>query len=572
MDFYKETFKAWKDWPSIDKSLKQELLNLDDETAREVFSAQLQFGTSGLRGIMGVGTNRMNLHVIDHVTRALAKYIHSQKKLNMNADPKVVIAYDSRHNSRNFAERTAKVLSDAGIEVFLFSALVPVSVLSFAIRKLACDYGIMITASHNGKEYNGYKVYNSLGGQILPDEANAIHEFIDKEEFFAEEGPFILPGRLFGKGQIHQIYDEVMEDFIAKTVALDTKEKVSDLRIIYSPLNGTGLVPVRESLSRIGVGEIIVVADQEQPDGDFPTCPQPNPELAQVYQLGLDLLKEKDGDLLIVTDPDCDRTGMATKDHIFTGNEIAMLLFDYLCKRALTKNDLFAARSIVSSPMLDKIAETYNIGVRETLIGFKYIAELVDQEERNFFFGFEEGNGYMAATHVRDKDGVSTAMLLAEMAAYYKEEGTSLTSALKSLHKEYGNFAAKVISFHFAGLAGQERREKIMQHLKDKRDKEGCDSKWFGMKPTAIVDYGQQEILTAKGVAPYEDLPEADIMELRYPGEKKIIIRPSGTEPKLKAYLMTKGRHEWKTNSDLAKMDQEVSDFIYNIQNHIMEG
>lgn len=572
MNFFEEMFNTWKEYHTLDETLRSELLSMDEEAAREAFSTHLQFGTSGLRGIMGVGTNRMNEYVIDHVTRGLADYILDCKaEEDEMQNPKVVIAYDSRHNSRLFAEKTADALSKAGIDVFLFSSLVTVSILSFAIRKLKCDYGIMITASHNSKEYNGYKVYNSKGGQILPQEADAIHDFIEREPFFSEpSGVIEKTWERVHEGEISEVYDEVVEAFIAETMKYDTKEKVEDLKVVYSPLNGAGLIPVREVLSRLGVGNLTVVPEQEFPDGDFPTCPEPNPENKQVYDLGLELLRAEDADVLLVTDPDCDRVGLATKTKIFTGNEIAMLLFDYLCKRARTNGNLFAARSVVSSPMLDSIAKKYDIAVRKTLIGFKYIAALIDEEDREFFFGFEEGNGYLATTYIRDKDGISTAMLLANMAAYYKEQGVELEDVLKDLYREHGYFVTDVVPFHFEGLLGEERRERIMDHLRQKKDTEGCNVKWFGRKPEAIIDYAQQEKLTLKGIEAYEDLPTSNIVEVRYPQDEKIIIRPSGTEPKLKAYLISKGRHAWKAKLDMSKMDEEVSDFIYDIQNEMM--
>lgn len=574
MEFFKENFDLWKASPFVDKSLKDELLALDEKEAREVFSSHLQFGTSGLRGVMGVGSNRMNVHVVDRVTRGLSKYILDRfSELNKRKTPRVFIAYDSRHNSRIFAERAAERLSDAGIEVFLFSDLIAVSILSFAIRSLQGDYGIMITASHNSKEYNGYKVYGQKGGQILPDEAEKIQEFIDKEPFFPDR-PARSKASLknLGRSGVHEIYDQVLEAYLAETLKYRTKEKMDGLKVLYSPLNGTGLVPVRKLLLDLGLGSFKVVPDQELPDGDFPGCSQPNPEKEEVYGPGLDLLEEEGADILMVTDPDCDRIGLAIRNKIFSGNEIAMLLFDYLCKRADIGEDVFAARSLVSSPMLDSIAEKYGIPVRETLIGFKYIADLMDREEKKFFFGFEEGNGYLAVRHVRDKDGISTAMLLAEMAAYYKEAGQTLDQVLKSLYKEHGYFATAVASFHFDGLAGQARREKIMAKLRQRVGLKACQEKWFGQEATAIIDYDRQERFSPEGVEAYEDLDQADILKIQYSQGRSIIIRPSGTEPKLKVYLLSKARYRWKAEADLDRMDREVSDFIYKIQSEMMGG
>lgn len=585
MKDFEHRIERWRKEKNLDVALKAEMEELSEIELKEAFEKDLHFGTSGLRGIMGVGSNRMNVHVVDRASRGLASHILKGDTTNIGegSEPRidagkngfaVAVAYDSRHNSRRFSEVTAAALIKQGIDVYLFEREVPVSVLSYAIRKLECDYGIMITASHNGKEYNGYKVYDFRGGQILPPEAEEIFSCIEKEQIFDDGGLMSLKFRK--KGELFRIYENIMEGFIANTVAISTKEDVSDLRIVYSPLNGTGLIPVREVFSRLGIHEVSLVEEQMMPDGDFPTCPRPNPEKEEVYELAVKQMNENDSDIAIVTDPDCDRIGIATKDKIFTGNELAIILFEYMCNRAKTGSGLFAARSIVSSPIVDRIADDHDIYLKTTLIGFKYIAGLIDSEKEKFFFGFEEGNGYLAADFIRDKDGVSTAMLVAEMAAYYKGRGLTLAEVLKKIYKRYGYFKEKVLEFNFQGLAAEERREILMKSLRDRIDEEGLKTKWFGDNVERITDYSLQKQYFREGrktaAREYAELPKANIIEFEYKNGKKLIVRPSGTEPKLKAYIFAKAGRASSAQSTLKDLDEKFSAFVQSRQMDIWEN
>lgn len=576
MKNYMNKYESWLLCENLPLPMREELVSIKDDLSaiREAFEGELNFGTSGLRGIMGVGTNRMNSLIVHRVSRAIAKYLLRDESLyHESKHPICIIAYDSRHNSRSFAFVAARALADRGIEVKLFDQLVPVSMLSFEIRRINADIGIMITASHNSKEYNGYKVYNSYGGQILPDEAVEIQEYIERESLFykgnlspldsfmTEEIPFLMEDYQnstnrkyirYTHKNITWIYRESMDAFVDMCVQNSVGERNLDsLRVVYSPLNGAGLVPVREVFQKLGIKSMTAVKSQMLPDGNFPTCPRPNPERREVYGLGQEILKDEKGDLLIVTDPDCDRVGMAERDRIFTGNETAILLLDYLCKKKCsyegTIPDCVMIRSIVSTPLADKIAADYGMKIERTLVGFKYIAKKMEKLNNKFFFGFEEGNGYAAIRNIRDKDGVSTAMLLAEMAAEYKAKGSSLERELSYIYRKYGAFKERVIEFTFQGIDGNMKRQDIMERLR--RNGGAC--------------FPEEEIINIKDYLNEEDkeVGRANVMEFSFAEGRKMIVRPSGTEPKIKIYLFAEHKRVKKAEALLEDMS-DLLEFI----------
>lgn len=557
MDKILKNYKKWIENPNMPESLYSELEAMSDDHNKieEAFYKELEFGTSGLRGIMGPGSNRMNCFVVAKVTQGLSNYIN---KILKNAETNikkssVVISYDSRINSREFAQITAEVLSANNITAYIFKDILPVSLLSYAIRQLGCDYGIMITASHNPKEYNGYKVYNRHGGQILGNEPSLILDEINKLDIFADV-------RKGTDENIVWLGDEIKDKYVKETVAksIGGNRYTDDLKVVYSPLNGAGRVPVTEVLRGIGVKEMAIVPEQEMPDGNFTTCPKPNPERPEVYQLGQKLLKKLKGDVLIVTDPDCDRIGVATANTILTGNHLAVLLFDYICRSKKLPENPVAVRSIVSSPLVDAIAEDYGVEMENTLIGFKYIGEKMDKLKERYIFGFEEGNGYLAFDHMRDKDGVSTAMLVCEMAAEYKAQGLTLEKALKKIYKKYGYYGEKVINYGFEGKEGLERREKVMAYLRG--DVENCLK---GYEIKTVVDYKlQQKHFVDMGIGSYTKLPVANILEYHIEKGQKFIVRPSGTEPNLKVYLFARSKYPGGITKRIEKMEEEITQIV----------
>ncbi|MEE1039081.1 MAG: phospho-sugar mutase, partial [Eubacterium sp.] len=467
-------YNRWVNHEDMPADLLEELNDMKDDHKKieEAFYKDLEFGTSGLRGIMGPGNNRMNDFVVARATQGLANYM--KKTLDFsnweNDMPSVVISYDSRFNSRKFATITAEVFSANGIKAYIFEEMMPVSLLSFAVRHLGCQYGIMITASHNSKEYNGYKVYNRHGSQIIGDEPKLILNEIDALDIFKDVKAGLDDNVVWLDGELKDIFVEkalVNSLRYGKESEYEGPRDIENLKVVYSPLNGSGRVPVLDVISKLGVKEIYTVAEQLEEDGSFATCPKPNPEKPEVYELGRKLLAEKNADILIVTDPDCDRIGVATGEKVLSGNQLAVLLFDYICrhKKPLPRRAV-AVRSIVSTPLVDAIAADYGVEIQETLIGFKYIGEKIDQLGKDYIFGFEEGNGYLAFDHMRDKDGVSTAMLVCEMAAEYKAQGLTLDKALKKIYKKYGYYGERVVNYTFSGIEGLKRREEIMNYLR----------------------------------------------------------------------------------------------------------
>ena len=540
----KKQYEKWLAQPNLDVDIKAELeaMKGDDDAIYEAFYRDLEFGTAGLRGVMAAGTNRMNIYVIRRVTQGLANYMNSRFE-----NPSVAISYDSRNNSRLFAETTAAVLTANGIKAYIYKQLMPVSGCSFAIRHLGCDMGIMITASHNPKKYNGYKVYNKNGCQILGSDPKDILAEIEKVDIFDDVKSMSFEEALENGAEF--ISEEVEKAYLEKAYSYSLPSvDLKDFKVVFTPLNGAGLMPVTWILDKAGVGNTYVVPEQEEPDGNFPTCPSPNPEEHDVYDLAIKLNEEKDADIIIATDPDCDRVGIAqktSKGYTYPrGNHIGVLLFDYICRNKELPKDPVMIRTIVSTPLVDRIAADYGVEVQQTLIGFKYIGEKIDQLGERYVFGFEEGNGYLAGDYVRDKDGVSTAMLVAQMAAYHKSRGMDIEQVMEELYGKYGTYLENVISFTFDGSAGAKKMQEIMAFFRESED-------FLGKKMISRLDYLEQD-----------ELPKENIMEYVFEDESKVIVRPSGTEPKIKIYLFARGEDEAKAQAIIKENEERMRELM----------
>lgn len=518
-----------------DGTLRAELDEMDDRQIDNAFFRDLTFGTGGLRGIIGAGTNRMNIYTVRRATQGLADYLNSTNLPKVTA-----IAHDSRHKGELFSSEAARVFAGNGIKVLLYPRLEPTPALSWAVRYYNCGAGICITASHNPAKYNGYKVYGADGCQITPEAAKAIYEHIQTTDTF-DDVKIAGYEEAVASGMIQTIPDKCLSDFVDAVTVLRPGNDVSKLRLVYTPLNGSGLEPIRLLFDRMGIRDVTVVLEQKNPDGDFPTCPYPNPEIREAMERGLDLCKTVRPDLLIGTDPDCDRMGVAVADQsgryqLITGNEMGVLLFDYICRTRTEKgtmpDDPVAVTTIVSTDMAAPIAEHYGVELRRTLTGFKYIGEQIGQLEaeghpERFIFGFEESYGYLSGTHVRDKDAVNAAMLACEAAAWYQQRGMSLLDGLNKLYEEYGWYKNDLLSFSFEGAEGMKKMQGLMRSLRQEPPAMAGGSKVIG-----YTDYETGRM----GFIP------ADVLEYRFEGGAKAVVRPSGTEPKLKVYLSVKGR------------------------------
>ena len=539
MEMAQKRYELWRAQVQ-DPELAAELVAVEGNDAEimDRFYRDLEFGTGGLRGVLGAGTNRMNIYTVRKATQGLADYLNST-----DLPKKVAIGYDSRINSDVFAKETACVFAANGIKVRIFSELMPVPVLSYAVRELKCEAGIVITASHNPAKYNGYKAYGPDGCQLNPDAAAVVLDYMTKTDIFTgvkhvsfEEG--------MEKGLIEYIPESLVQAFLDRVYSLRVnKDAHSDLHVVYSPLNGSGNRCVRSILDRMGV-KTTVVPEQEKPDGNFPTCTYPNPEEKATLELGIKLCKELDADLVLATDPDCDRVGCAVKHNgeyiLPTGNEAGVLMLDYICR---CKKELgtfpanpVAVKSIVSSPLADEVAKYYGVEMINVLTGFKYIGEqvtiLADKgEPERFLLGFEESYGYMTGDHVRDKDGVNGAMMIVEMAQYYKQKGMTLIDALEEIFSRHGIYNAQVKGYNFEGADGMEKMKNIMASLR-----QNPLSEVAGYKVVGYADY-QTGKRTVNGVESEIGLPLSNILEYNLENNLKVIVRPSGTEPKIKVYL-----------------------------------
>ncbi|MCH5203370.1 MAG: phospho-sugar mutase [Oscillospiraceae bacterium] len=546
MDIQKE-YKLWLEKAVEDPDLKTELEQIKDkpEEISDRFYRELEFGTAGLRGVIGAGTNRMNVYTVKKATQGLAEYI-----LSSGIEKSVAIAYDSRIKSTYFAESAAEVLAANGIKVHIYKELMPTPMLSWAVRHLKCGAGIVVTASHNPAKYNGYKVYGADGCQMTSEAADAVLAKINNIDTFSGIKSMDFKAAV-ESGAVSYMGDSVIDAYIAKvkeqSLHMDIVAK-SGLKVVYSPLNGTGNKPVRRILSEIGVTNVVVVPEQENPDGNFPTCPFPNPEIREALAVGLKLCDKEKPDLMLATDPDCDRVGIAVPDgdgyELFTGNETGALLLEYVCRERkelgrMPKNPV-AVKTIVTSDITKAIAKKYGVELREVLTGFKYIGEQVGLleaagEEDRYIFGFEESYGYLAGGYVRDKDAVVASMLICEMAAFYRSKGISMIEARKRLYDEYGVFLNKVENFGFEGEAGMTKMKEIMANLRS-----SSISNIGGLKVLATADYKSSVRKEADGTTSEIKLPKSDVITYYLEDDASIIIRPSGTEPKIKVYYTTK--------------------------------
>lgn len=547
-----EEYRRWLEADLVDFDLKRELREIsgDEEAIRERFAKSLEFGTAGLRGTLGAGTNRMNIWVVRQATQGVADWVKTQ-----GGSQTVAISYDSRLKGWSFARDAASVLAANGIKVWIYEELMPVPALSFATRYYHCNAGIMLTASHNPAQYNGYKAYGPDGCQMTDDAAAVVYASIQKTDVL-NGAKYMSFSEGVEKGLIRFVSEDCKSAFYEAVESRQVRPglcRTAGLKLVYSPLNGTGLVPVTRVLQDIGISDITIVPEQEYPNGYFTSCPYPNPEIYAALEKGLMLARETGADLMLATDPDADRVGVAVRCpdgeyELVTGNEMGVLLLDYIASGRIEKGSMpkrpVAVKSIVSTPLADKVAEHYGVELRHTLTGFKWIGDQILQLEKageaeRFIFGFEESYGYLAGDYVRDKDAVVASMLICEMAAYYRSVGSSLKERLEELYRDYGRYLNAVDSFEFPGLSGMDKMASIMEKLRTEPPKE-----FAGKAVVRVKDYEKTE---------ETGLPRANVLIYELSDGATVIVRPSGTEPKIKAYYTTLGK-----NLEEAKKEKEA--------------
>lgn len=563
-----ELYQSWRKNAVDDPDLQSELsaIENDAEAIQDRFYRDLAFGTGGLRGVIGAGTNRMNIYTVRKATQGLANYVKEAF-----SEPSVAISYDSRIKSTDFAKAAAEVLAANGVKVHIYTELKPTPMLSFAVRALHCSAGIMVTASHNPAKYNGYKAYGSDGCQMTIDAADAVLAKINALDIFndVKHMPF---DEALAAGMISYIGDDVIEDYFRNVLAQGINTDLcakSGLKIVYTPLNGTGNKPVRTILNRIGIQEVTVVKEQENPDGNFTTCPYPNPEIREALQLGLQYCDQVKPDLLLATDPDADRVGIAVPDGkggyaLFSGNEVGAMLLEYICEQRIQKDTMpkhpVAVKTIVTTDIVEAICKAYGVELIEVLTGFKFIGEQIGfleakGEEDRYIFGFEESYGYLAGSYVRDKDAVVASMLICEMAAYYRTKGISMMQARENLYQKYGVYVHTQHSFTFEGESGMIRMQNIMEHLRTNRP-EQIDN----LKVIQFADYEKQvSIDLTTGTETAITLPQSNVLSFTLEQGAKVIIRPSGTEPKIKAYYTTTAATEAEAVAKKDELDAAFS-------------
>lgn len=561
-------YQSWLENAVDDPDLQLELkaIATDTEAIQDRFYRDLAFGTGGLRGVIGAGTNRMNIYTIRRATQGLADYVKEAF-----AEPSVAISYDSRIKSTDFAKAAAEVLAANGVKVHIYTELKPTPMLSFAVRALHCSAGIMVTASHNPAKYNGYKVYGSDGCQMTIDAADAVLAKINALDIFRDVKHIPFEEAL-ASGMISYIGEEIVEEYFQNVLEQSINPNLcagSGLKIVYTPLNGTGNKPVRTILNRIGIQDVTIVKEQEQPDGNFTTCPYPNPEIREALQLGLQYCDQVKPDLLLATDPDADRVGIAVPDGnggyaLFSGNEVGAMLLEYICEQRVEKGTMpahpIAIKTIVTTDIVDAICKAYGVELREVLTGFKFIGEQIGfleekGEENRYVFGFEESYGYLAGTYVRDKDAVVASMLICEMAAYYRTKGISMIQARENLYKKYGVYVHTQHSFTFEGESGMIRMQNIMEHLRTHRP-EKIDT----LQVIQFADYEKQISVDLKtGTETAITLPKSNVLSFTLEQGAKVIVRPSGTEPKIKAYYTTTAATSEEANAMKEALDTAFS-------------
>ncbi len=543
MNSVETLYRRWLAQPGLPEDLAAELRSVegDADAINDRFYRDLAFGTGGLRGVIGAGTNRMNLYTVRKATQGLADYLNAT-----DLPKKVAIAHDSRNKGELFARETARVLAANGITACLYPRLEPTPALSWAVRDLGCGAGVCVTASHNPAKYNGYKVYGADGCQITLEAAEKILAAIESIDIFdgvktVDYDEAAADGRIvtIGEDCINRFVDAVYAQRVGDGAGIDS------LKLVYTPLNGSGLECVKKLLAKLGVTHLTVVPEQEQPDGNFPTCPYPNPEIREAMEKGLELCAKVQPDLLLGTDPDCDRCGTAVPDgkggyRLITGNEMGILLLDYICRTRLARGtmpkDPVAVTTIVSTDMATPVAAKYGVELRRTLTGFKFIGEqigLLEEEGRadRYIFGFEESYGYLSGAHVRDKDAVNATLLICEAAAWYAQQGMTLLDAMEALYREFGYYRNGLCSFTFEGESGMHAMQRLMEQLRD------CP-------PAEIGGYRVEQAVDYNVEGGYHGLPRADVLEYTLAGGHKFMVRPSGTEPKIKVYLSAVGASE----------------------------
>lgn len=564
-------YSEWLEKATADPDLKAELESIkdNDDEILDRFYKSLEFGTAGLRGVIGAGTNRMNVYTVGRATQGLADYLNANFE-----NPSIAIGYDSRIKSEYFSKEAAKVLAANGVKVYLYDELEPTPCLSFAIRKFRTSSGIILTASHNPGKYNGYKCYDYRGYQMTDEAAEETYNYIQKVDYFTGIKSMDFDKAL-ADGMIEYIGEDVIEEFLDEVQKQCINPEIcknAGLKVIYTPLNGTGNKPVRKILDRIGIKNVYVVPEQELPDGNFPTCPYPNPEIKQVFECGLKMANEIQPDILLATDPDCDRVGIAVPDKngelvLMSGNEVGAMLLNYILSQKKANGTLsdtaIAVKSFVSTDLAEEIAKKYGCTFKNLLTGFKYIGELITNLEKegradDFVMGFEESYGYLAGTHARDKDAVVGSMMICEMAAYYKAQGKSLVEVMNDIYEEFGFYCNIVKSYEFEGAAGMEKMAQIMNSLRENPPK-----KLAGTPVTYIGDYMTS---TAKyldeGKKEKIELPKSNVLAYKTADGNGVIVRPSGTEPKIKTYITAIGATKESAQAIADKLIADAAAFM----------
>ena len=562
---YKNVYESWLNSPAVDEDSKKELRALDEKEKEDRFYRELEFGTAGMRGVLGAGTNRINVYNVRRASQGVAKYVKDEKGEKSG----VLIGYDTRNCSKLFAEETARVLTANGIKVYLFDNVHSVPEVSFGIRSLKCAAGVMITASHNPKEYNGYKVYGADGGQMPPEAAEVVIDAINATDIFS--GVKLISLDEAKKSGLLEVVGAKLDEEFLETIQKQQlnpeaiREVADSFKLIYTPFHGTGSRPIKEILKRIGFKNVLVVKEQDTEDGNFPTVKSPNPEDKEGFAIAIDMAKKEDVDLIIGTDPDCDRVGVVVRDaggvyRVLTGNQTGALLTEYILESRKEKGNLpkngVVIKTIVTTELAAAVAEAYGVEIMNVLTGFKYIGEKMTEFENTgahtYLFGFEESYGCLVGTHARDKDGVVATMMIAEMAAYYKTKNQSLFEAMQAMYKKYGYYAEKTVSFTMPGKDGMEKMKELLENLR-----KSPLTEVNGMNVVAKTDYLSQTT-DKKGVS-FDGLPKSDVLRFDLSdGKTYFIVRPSGTEPKIKFYLGTVGVSDDNANEIIEKTLDDI--------------
>ncbi len=549
MNDINKLYEQWLELAVDDADLLPELESIkgDEDAILDRFYKNLEFGTAGLRGVIGAGTNRMNVYTVNQATQGLSDYLNENFE-----EPSIAIAYDSRIKSKEFAESAAGVLAANGIKVYIYPELVPTPMLSFAVRRLNCSSGIIITASHNPSKYNGYKCYDPNGYQMTDEAAAKTYEFIQKTDMFTGVKKMSFDEAL-AEDMVDYIEDWLVDEFYKEVLSCRINPdatKKANLKVIYTPLNGTGNKPVRKVLKKAGISDVTVVKEQEKPDGNFPTCPYPNPEIRQAFECAVETAKGTDADLLLATDPDCDRVGIAVRDGddyvLMTGNEVGAMFTEYMLsslkEQGKLPKDPIVVKTIVTTPLVETIASAYGAQTADLLTGFKYIGELVTNlektnDEDRFIVGMEESYGYLRGTHARDKDAVVASLLICEMASFYKLRGISLKQFMDSIYEKYGMYLNTVLNFAFEGASGMQKMSEMMTALR-----ENAPKKIGEYDVIKIADYKCKVMNDlVNGEKTEIKLPSSNVLSYYLSDNSKVIVRPSGTEPKIKAYITSCG-------------------------------